>query len=237
MSFESKSQPSLKILVIDDEEDVTDLMDYHLSAEGYVIKTINEPLNVMSVARDFDPDLMLLDIMMPELSGIQLCRMLRADNFLKAVPVIFLTARGEAEDRIKGLETGAQDYVCKPFDMREVVLRIQAILEREQKNKAEEEPRRLEVEEVVLDVDKYELWVSGKWIELTATEFRLLKLLMSRKGRVQSRENLLVNVWNYESDVETRTVDTHIRRLREKLGDAGDIIETIRGIGYRIVDR
>ncbi len=228
-------QQSRKVLVVDDEEDVTDLLDYNLRALGYEVKVINDPLLIMGVARNFQPDLILLDIMMPEITGLQICRMLRSDNTMKQIPVIFLTARGEAEDRIKGLETGADDYICKPFDIREVLLRVQTIFKRNVLGGGDAQ-KILKVGDVEIDIEKYRLSVNGKYIELTATEFRLLRLLISRKGRVQSRENLLVNVWNYESDIETRTVDTHIRRLREKLGKSGDIIETVRGVGYRIVD-
>lgn len=233
MSIES--QPPRKILVVDDEEDVTDLLEYNLKSSGYEVKVINDPLLIMGTARNFQPDLILLDIMMPELNGLQICRMLRADNTMKQVPVIFLTARGEAEDRVKGLETGADDYICKPFDIREVVLRVQSVFKRSSQSPGDA-AKILRVGDVEIDVEKYKLTVADKQIDLTATEFRLLRLLMTRKGRVQSRENLLVNVWNYESDIETRTVDTHIRRLREKLGKSGDIIETVRGVGYRVVD-
>lgn len=225
-----------KILVVDDERDVTDLLDYHLRLNGYQVQVINDPLLIMGTARHFHPDLILLDIMMPELSGLQICRMLRADTLMRHVAVIFLTARGEAEDRIKGLESGADDYICKPFDMREVLLRIQSVFKRKGETGQAEGEKRLQAGGVELDVEKHELRVAGKAVELTATEFRLLRLLLSRKGRVQSRENLLVNVWNYESDVETRTVDTHIRRLREKLGAHGDLIETVRGVGYRVAN-
>lgn len=230
-----ESQTNQKILVVDDEEDVTDLLEYNLKSKGYEVKVINDPLLIMGTARHFQPDLILLDIMMPELSGLQICRMLRADHTMKQIPVIFLTARDEAEDRVKGLETGAEDYISKPFDIREVLLRIQSLLKRGSQS-ANEAVKILRVGDVEIDIEKYKLTVEGKQVDLTATEFRLLRLLMSRKGRVQSRENLLVNVWNYESDIETRTVDTHIRRLREKLGNSGEIIETVRGVGYRIID-
>lgn len=223
-----------KILVVDDEEDVTDLLEFNLKNQGYEVCVINDPLMFMGKARNFEPDLIMLDIMMPELSGTQICRMLRADSAMQHIPVVFLTARAEAEDRVKGLETGADDYICKPFDMREVLLRVQSLFKRSaQTEKAE---NILRVGEIEIDADKYKVVAAGNTIDLTATEFRLLKLLVARKGRVQSRENLLVNVWNYESDIETRTVDTHIRRLREKLGKCGDVIETVRGVGYRIVD-
>jgi two-component system, OmpR family, phosphate regulon response regulator PhoB len=232
-----KNTPSKKILVVDDENDVTELLAYKFKQEGYEVQVINDPLLIMGRARQFQPDLVVLDIMMPELNGLQVCRMLRADVVMKNIPIIFLTARGEAEDRIKGLESGADDYLAKPFDTRELLLRVQAIFKRlATPNGAATQEKIFQLGKIVIDVDKHLLTVRGQEVELTATEFRLLKLLVERKGRVQSREHLLVNVWNYEADIETRTVDTHIRRLREKLGTEADIIETVRGVGYRAVD-
>jgi len=232
-----KNNPPKKILVVDDENDVTELLAYKFKQEGYEVQVINDPLLIMGRARQFQPDLLVLDIMMPELNGLQVCRMLRADVVMKNIPIIFLTARGEAEDRIKGLESGADDYLAKPFDTRELLLRVQAIFKRlATPNGAAAPEKILQLGKIVIDVDKHLLTVRGQEVELTATEFRLLKLLVERKGRVQSREHLLVNVWNYEADIETRTVDTHIRRLREKLGAEADVIETVRGVGYRAVD-
>lgn len=226
-----------RILVVDDEADVTELVEYKLRQEGYEVQTINNPLLIVGTAREFAPDLIILDIMMPELSGIQIARMLRADVNMAATPIMFLTARDQAEDRIKGLETGADDYICKPFDSRELLLRVQAILRRsERSGSGEERNAQLSLGEIALDIEKHRLSVSGTPIELTATEFKLLRLLIERRGRVQSREHLLINVWNYEADIETRTVDTHIRRLREKLGSQAALIETVRGVGYRAVD-
>ena len=232
-----KTTPPKKILVVDDENDVTELLAYKFKQEGYEVQVINDPLLIMGRARQFQPDLLVLDIMMPELNGLQVCRMLRADVIMKNIPIIFLTARGEAEDRIKGLESGADDYLAKPFDTRELLLRVQAIFKRlATPNGTVTQEKIFQLGKIVIDVDKHLLTVRGQEVELTATEFRLLKLLIERKGRVQSREHLLVNVWNYEADIETRTVDTHIRRLREKLGTEADVIETVRGVGYRAVD-
>ncbi len=226
-----------KILVVDDEEDVTDLVRYHLESEGLLVETINDPNYILGVGRDFEPDLFILDIMMPGLTGIQICRMIRADSKLKEVPVVFLTAKTEEEDRILGLETGGDDYICKPFNIKELVLRIKAVLKRSQANNNNRKSRSLKVRNVLIDEEHYQLQVGGDPVELTATEFKLLKILIERKGRVQTREHLLQDVWNYESDTETRTVDTHIRRLREKLGAQANIIETVRGVGYRVVDK
>ena len=225
-----------RVLVVDDESDVTELLQYRLEQEGYRVATLNDPLGFVVKVREFEPDLMLLDIMMPELSGIQLCRIVRADPSMKDIPVIFLSARGEVEDRIKGLEAGAEDYLSKPFSINELLLRISKMLKR---SGAPSEPAgqsRIEIAGVVIDEDLHQLTVDGKNVLLTATEFRLLKLLMERKGRVQTRDHLLVNVWNYDTDIETRTVDTHVRRVREKLGQYARKIETVRGVGYRAVD-
>lgn len=224
---------SKRILVVDDEPDVTELVSYKLRREGYDVAVINDPLEIMGKAREFNPDLFILDIMMPELDGLKICRMVRADNKLKSVPIIFLTARGEVEDRIRGLESGADDYLSKPFDTKELALRIGLIFKR-MSQKTDGENKQLTVADILLDDELHAVTIAGAEIELTATEFKLLKLLMERKGRVQSRENLLVNVWNYDTDTETRTIDTHIRRLREKLGARSELIETVRGVGYRI---
>jgi two-component system, OmpR family, phosphate regulon response regulator PhoB len=227
---------SKKILIVDDEADVTELVSYHLKAKGYQVQTTNNPNNSLGVARTFLPDLVILDVMMPDLNGIQICRLLRADPQLKNVPVIFLTAKAEESDRIQGLETGADDYICKPFSTKELTLRVQTILRRVTEVGVEG-AKKLQAGEIVIDVERHQALIAGKPVELTATEFKLLRLLMERRGRVQTREHLLLNVWNYETEIETRTVDTHVRRLREKLGAEADWIETIRGVGYRLAER
>ncbi len=233
---DSPASPAKKILVVDDETDVTELLAYTLRAKGFVVEALNDPNRSIGVARAFMPDLVVLDVMMPELSGIQICRMLRADAKLRKVPVIFLTAKAEESDRIQGLETGADDYVAKPFSTKELVLRIQTI-QRRMGEVAAAAPRQITAGRIVLDGERHEVLVSGQPVELTATEFKLLRLLMERRGRVQTREHLLINVWNYETEIETRTVDTHVRRLREKLAGEADWIETIRGVGYRFAER
>jgi two-component system phosphate regulon response regulator PhoB len=222
-----------KILVVDDESDVTELLAYNLKAKGFAVETLNNPSGSIGLARSFLPDLVILDVMMPDLSGLQICQMLRADPKLNQVPVIFLTAKAEEADRIQGLETGADDYICKPFSTKELLLRVQTILRRVVEP-APEGPKRLQVGQIVIETERHEATVQGEPVELTATEFKLLRLLMERRGRVQTREHLLINVWNYETEIETRTVDTHVRRLREKLGREADWIETIRGVGYRM---
>ncbi|MCB1104115.1 MAG: response regulator transcription factor [Opitutaceae bacterium] len=225
-----------KILVVDDEPDVTDLLAYTLKAKGFTVEALNNPNASVGFARTFLPDLVILDVMMPELNGIQICRMLRADPALKHVPIIFLTAKAEEGDRIQGLENGADDYVSKPFSTKELVLRVQSILRRTSEG-GQPEVKLLQAGDIVLDIARHEVKLHGQAIDLTATEFKLLRLLMERRGRVQTREHLLINVWNYETEIETRTVDTHVRRLREKLGDQADWIETIRGVGYRMAEQ
>ncbi len=234
--MKTKASTIHRILVVDDEPDVTELLKYKLEQEGYQCEVLNDPLLFVGRARDFQPHLMILDIMMPELSGWQLCRIARSDPSLSEVPIIFLTARGEAEDRVKGLEIGAEDYVSKPFNTKELMLRIGKVLNRITGPTQKDSLSRVQIGGVVIDEEMHQLFVDEKPVILTATEFRLLKLLMERKGRVQSRENLLVNVWNYDTDLETRTVDTHVRRVREKLGRYANLIETVRGVGYRAVE-
>jgi two-component system, OmpR family, phosphate regulon response regulator PhoB len=233
---DKNTQSAKKILVVDDEADVTDLLVYTFKAKGFVVEAVNDPSRSVGIARTFLPDLVILDVMMPDLSGIQICRMLRADAKLKKIPVIFLTAKAEESDRIQGLEIGADDYICKPFSTKELVLRVQTILRRLNEGVAEV-PRLITIGQIVLDGERHIVSVAGEVVDLTATEFKLLRLLMERRGRVQTREHLLINVWNYETEIETRTVDTHVRRLREKLAGEADWIETIRGVGYRFAER
>jgi len=226
-----------KILIIDDEPDLTDLVAFNLKARGFTVETLNNPNAGIGVARSFLPNLVILDVMMPDISGIQLCRMFRADPALKNVPIIFLTAKTEEDDRIQGLETGADDYICKPFSTKELVLRVESLLRRSSSGEQSAAGALLSAGKIVLDVTRHVVTISGKPVELTAMEFKFLHLLMSRRGRAQTREHLLVSVWNYETDIETRTIDTHVRRLREKLGGEASWIETIRGVGYRFAEK
>ena len=224
-----------KILVVDDEPDVTDLVAYNLKSRGFHVETLNDATVSLTKARNFLPDLVILDVMMPHINGLQICRILRSDPKLARVPVIFLTAKSEPQDRIEGLETGADDYLSKPFSTKELILRVENIFRR--LSAPPSSGARLEIGGIVLDGETHGVTVNGEAIELTATEFKLLRLLMERQGRVQTREHLLTNVWNYSAEIETRTVATHVRRLREKLGGEADWIETIRGVGYRIADK
>ena len=222
------------ILIVDDEQDVLDLLVYHLQRAGYKTLTARDGNAALQKARDQLPALVVLDLMLPEVEGTEVCKRLKADPKTARIPVLMLTAKAEELDRVLGLELGADDYVTKPFSPREVVLRIKSILRRAQ---GEAEPAEvLKVAGIVVDLSKHEVLVKGKPLELTATEFKLLATLMERRGRVQSRDRLLNDVWGYEGDVDTRTVDTHVRRLREKLGKAADCVETIRGVGYRFVE-
>ena len=222
-----------KILVVDDEVDVTELLSYNLKQRGFVSQSVNDPKQALEVAKTFKPDLIVLDIMMPEVSGFQVCRMIRQESTLKGIPIIFLSARTEEGDRIEGFESGADDYVCKPFSPKELMLRVLVILKRA--GDGDLDLTVLQVNGINLDVEHHSVRVHDRAVELTATEFRLLHLMMQERGKVQTRETLLKRVWNYENDIETRTVDTHMRRLREKLGEEGSGLETVRGVGYRMV--
>jgi len=223
-----------RILVVDDEVDVTELLSYHLRQRGFIAQSVNDPRRALEAVRTFDPDLIVLDVMMPDLSGLQVCQMIRSDTSLRKTPIIFLSAKTEEGDRIDGFESGADDYVCKPFSPKELMLRIMAIIKRS--STADDDPQLLEANGISLDAVHHSVKVGGDDVELTATEFRLLKLLLQERGKVQTREVLLQKVWNYENDIETRTVDTHMRRLREKLGGEASVLETVRGVGYRMVE-
>ena len=233
MVMMENEQPK-RILVVDDEVDVTELLSYHLRQRGFIAQSVNEPRRALETVRAFDPDLIILDVMMPDLSGLQVCRMIRSDTSLRKTPIIFLSAKTEEGDRIDGFESGADDYVCKPFSPKELMLRVIAVVKRS--SEAVEEPSILEANGIRLDTVHHNVKASDREVELTATEFRLLKLLMQQIGKVQTREVLLKKVWNYENDIETRTVDTHMRRLREKLGEEASVLETVRGVGYRMVE-
>ncbi|MBI5686531.1 MAG: response regulator transcription factor [Verrucomicrobia bacterium] len=222
------------ILIVDDEQDVLDLLAYHLQRAGYKVLTARDGATALQKARDQMPALVVLDLMLPEVEGTEVCKRLKADAKTAHIPILMLTAKAEEVDRVLGLELGADDYVTKPFSPREVVLRVKSILRRAQGEVESAEV--LKLGDIVVDRAKHVVTVKNKPVELTTTEFKLLAMLMERRGRVQSRDRLLTDVWGYEGDVDTRTVDTHVRRLREKLGKAADCIETIRGVGYRFAE-
>jgi|SRR6185369_2496343 len=221
-----------RILLIEDEPDIAEVLQYNLEKEGFEVETARRGDTGLEVIRRDAPDLLLLDLMLPGIDGLELTRLLKRDTATAHLPIVMLTARGEEVDRIVGLELGADDYISKPFSPREVVLRVKAVLRRFQHEETEAEL--LTVGGIELDLAAHQLRVKGKEMPLTATEFRLLRLLMERGGRVQTRGQLLSDVWGYAEDIDSRTVDTHIRRLRRKLGSEADRIETVIGVGYRL---
>jgi len=223
-----------KILVADDEPDVLNLVSANLRAAGFEVFKAEDGPSALASARTQPPHLLVLDLMLPGMSGLEVCRALKADPVTSSIPIIMLTAKAEEVDRIVGLELGADDYVTKPFSPRELVLRVKSVLRRGDKNAAPGDL--LTLHQIVVDRARFQVTVAGKPVDFTATELKLLTLLMERRGRVQSREALLNEVWGYESAIDTRTVDTHIRRVREKLGSEADCIETVRGFGYRITE-
>jgi len=225
-----------RILLIEDEPDIAEVLQYNLEKEGFEVETARRGDSGLEAVRRDTPDLILLDLMLPGLDGLELTLLLKRDAGTSRVPIVMLTARGEEVDRIVGLELGADDYISKPFSPREVVLRVKAVLRRLQAggDGAEEPAETLSIGGIRLDVAGHRLEVNGLEVPLTATEFRLLKLLIERSGRVQTRGQLLSDVWGYAEDIDSRTVDTHIRRLRRKLGDEADRIETVIGVGYRL---
>jgi len=222
------------ILIVDDEPDVVDLLVFNLQKAGFKTLTARDGNVALQKAQDELPALIVLDLMLPGLEGGDVCRQLKADPKTASIPVIMLTAKAEEVDRIVGLELGADDYVTKPFSPRELVLRVKTVLRRAAGKTAPGEV--FKHADLIVDLAKHEATLKGKPIELTATEFKLLAMLLERRGRVQTRDALLADVWGYEGDVDTRTVDTHVRRLREKLGKAADWIETVRGVGYRFTE-
>ncbi len=223
------------ILLVDDERDLLSLLDFNLRAAGFETLLATTGEQALSHLRRRVPDIVLLDLMLPDVPGTEVCRQLKSDPRTKHVPVVMLTAKGEEVDRVVGFELGADDYVTKPFSVRELVLRLKAVLRRAGAARTTERPPE-SVGPIRVDVDAHRAFVDGEEIQLTPLEFRLLTTFMARLGRVQSREQLLEDVWEMSSEVETRTVDTHVKRLREKLGSGRDLLETVRGIGYRLVD-
>ncbi len=220
-----------KILVVDDEPDALEVLGFKLREAGYTPLFAKDGHRALTAARDEKPDLIVLDLMLPEVDGLEVCKILRRDAATAAIPVIMLTARATEMDRVLGLELGADDYVTKPFSPRELVIRIRKLLARSKL--AEEPSAQLRLGEIEIDVPRHTVRVGGIPVVLTATEFRLLEILARRRGRVQSRDRLLQDVWGYENPIDSRTVDTHMRRLREKLGDSAGQLETVRGVGYR----
>jgi two-component system phosphate regulon response regulator PhoB len=221
-----------RILVVDDEPDITALVAYHLAKAGHRVSTAANGPDALRAAREERPDLVILDVMLPGASGYDVLAELRRRPESKDVGVILLTARREEQDRIRGLELGADDYLTKPFSPQELVLRVDAVLRR-LTSPAVVSGSTLTADAITVDRAAQKVTVGGTEVELTAIEYRLLVTLMERRGRVQERPHLLETVWGHQPDIQTRTVDMHVQRLRAKLGEAGDLIETVRGSGYR----
>jgi two-component system phosphate regulon response regulator PhoB len=222
-----------RICVIEDEEDIAELIRFTLEQARFETLILHNGLQALEKIKAFKPDLILLDLMLPDADGLDICKSLKKDTQLSSIPVIMLTAKGTEMDRIVGFELGADDYIVKPFSTRELVLRIKAILSRLSATFDTSPPDVIRQGIIFMDVSRHKVQVDGKDIELTATEFNLLHEFMTNIGRVRTRDVLLDRVWGYSFDGYARTVDTHIRRLRQKLGPAMDYIETIRGVGYR----
>lgn len=224
-----KGTQSDKILLIEDEQDVRDLLRYNLTKAGFSVAVARDGLAGLKAARNSPPDLVILDLMLPEMRGEDVCRELKSAPATALIPVIMLTARAQPDERVAGLELGADDYVTKPFSPRELILRIEGLLRRV---RAAGPGEKLVVGPFELDRGTFEIRLDGQKLDLTGIEFKLLVMLMEKRGQPVSREDLLRNVWGYRSVVDSRTVDTHMRRLRGKLGDHAEYLETVRGEGY-----
>jgi two-component system phosphate regulon response regulator PhoB len=230
-----------KILVVEDEPDIRELLTYNLQAAGFTVHSTEKGLEGLAEAQGFLPDVILLDLMLPDIPGTEVCRRIRAQDRSTPQPaIVMLTAKGDEIDRVVGFELGADDYVVKPFSVRELVLRVSAIM-RSRGRPGAGEPlpapatrRRYVVGPLEVDVDGYHVFVNSEEVHMSAMEMRLLIYLVEHRGRVRSREDLLEDVWGYKPGVSTRTVDTHVKRLRDKLGEAGSLVETVRGMGYRL---
>ena len=221
-----------KVLIVDDEPDALELIAFNLKGAGLDVITAADGNEALKKASQHAPDLIVLDVMLPEVDGLEVCKVLRRDRKTTGIPILMLTAKAAEIDRVLGLELGADDYVTKPFSPRELVLRVKRLLRAPQPANAGAKEL-FEWKDLSIDIPRHRVSVKGKAIDLTATEFKLLVTLIERRGRVQSRDQLLQDVWEYDTAIDTRTVDTHMRRLREKLGPASKYLDTVRGVGYR----
>lgn len=224
------SMAKSKILIVEDDPDISELIHFNLEKNGYQTVRAEDGEQALRLAQKHPPDLILLDLLLPGLNGLEVCRRLKRDPAMQHIPIMMVTAKGEEMDRVVGLELGAEDYVVKPFSIREIILRIQKLLDRREKQAASPF---LKADPLLLDLEAHTAELNEKNLELTATEFRLLAHLMSNRGRVQTREILLDRVWGYSFEGYSRTIDTHIRRIRKKLESHQNLIETVRGVGYR----
>ena len=223
-----------RVLIIEDEKDLAELLAFNLEKEGYAATCVHDgKLGLERAGADL-PDLILLDLMLPGMLGTEVCKALRKDQRTAHIPIIMITAKGDEIDRVVGFEVGADDYIVKPFSMREVALRVKAVTRRFDHEVQTPLPDLLSIGDIIIDTQRHTVMSAGREIELTSTEFKLLLFLAEKKECVQSREKLLQNMWSYNNAGDTRTVDTHVTRLRGKLGAPGDIIKTVRGFGYKI---
>ena len=220
-----------KIYIIEDEPDIRETLVYNFQKENFEVNSSGNGIKGLEDIKIKKPDVLILDLMLPDISGLEICRKIKNDDQLKNISIIMLTAKGDEVDRIVGFELGADDYVTKPFSIRELILRVKVLQKKQSENI--DSDKLLNIGQISMDLDAHSVSIDKKQIILTALEFKLLKHLAQRKGRVQTRDQLLGDVWGYSSEVTTRTVDTHIKRLREKLGSACNYIQTIRGVGYR----
>ncbi len=223
-----------KILIVEDERDIVDLLRYNLKQENFEVDVVRNGADVLPRAVDNPPDLILLDLMLPEVDGLIVCRLLKNDPRTKKIPIIMLTAKTDEQDRVTGLELGADDYITKPFSPREVVLRINAVLRRLNTGNNDEDENQIETHGVVIDLNRHQVLTDDGAIDLTATEFKLITLFAKSPGRVFNRDILMDVIWEQEYYGIDRTVDTHVSRLRRKLGKLGKHIETVYGVGYRL---
>jgi DNA-binding response OmpR family regulator len=223
------------ILVIDDEEDLIKLVKYNLEKQGYLVLSAKDGSNGLRLAQNHHPDLIILDIMLPDTDGLDLLRLLRQDQRTSGIPIIMLTAKAEEVDKILGLELGADEYITKPFSIKEFLARVRALFRMTQRITRPEEV--LKFDQLIIDTGRHEVKLSNKRIELTATEFNILKFLASKRGRVSTREEIICNTMGDDTTIFDRTIDVHIMSIRKKLGRYGKLIQTIRGVGYRLSER
>lgn len=222
-----------KIVLVEDEHDIIEILEFNFRAEGFEVSSAMSGRDGLTLVQNTKPDLLIVDLMLPDMSGNEICRTVRSSPLGKTLPILILSARGEEIDRVVGFELGADDYVTKPFSMRELMLRVRALVRRAQSIAPGQADESIHFGPLQIDRHAHRLWVSGKEVALTALEFKLLVTLFERRNRVQTRAGLLEHVWGIHANISTRTVDAHVKRLREKLGTARDYVETVRGVGYR----